>query len=286
MDRRDLLGGAAVLAAALAGLAREAEAQASASPTAPTDAVVPPPEGHVMDHMPAHWRGSERIAFLLYPGFTALDLVGPHYMLASLIGASVHLVARTKDPVASDQNLVLVPSDDFETCPRDLDILCVPGGTAGTLAAMGDAATLRFVKDRGGRARFVTSVCTGSLILGAAGLLEGHRATSHWLTRDVLPVFGAIPTPGRVVRDRNRITGGGVTAGIDFGLGLLGELRDRTYAETVQLLAEYAPEPPFDAGTPERAPPAVTGMMDAMFATFRRTAAAEARAAFAMGRTL
>jgi cyclohexyl-isocyanide hydratase len=289
MDRRDLLGGAAVLAAALAGLAREAGAQASASPSAPaapTDAVVPPPEGHVMDHMPAHWRGAERIAFLLYPGFTALDLVGPHYMLASLIGASVHLVAKTRDPVASDQNLVLVPSDDFETCPRDLDILCVPGGTAGTLAAMGDAATLRFVKDRGGRARFVTSVCTGSLILGAAGLLESHRATSHWLTRDVLPVFGAIPTPGRVVRDRNRITGGGVTAGIDFGLGLIGELRDRTYAETVQLLAEYAPEPPFDAGTPERAPPSVTGMMDAMFATFRRTAAAEARAAFAMGRTL
>ena len=143
-----------------------------------------------------------------------------------------------------------------------------------------------FLKDRGGRAKFVTSVCTGSLVLGAAGLLEGYKATSHWVTTDMLPIFGAIPTDGRVVTDRNRITGGGVTAGIDFGLSLVGKLRDRQYAEGVQLIAEYAPEPPFDAGTPKTAPAEMKALVQGMFTDFLKNADAVGRAAFARAKQL
>ncbi len=223
---------------------------------------------HDMTGMPAHWHGSEKIAFLAYPEFTALDLVGPHYMLGSLMGASTYLVAKTRAPVVSDMKLALVPSHTFDDCPADLDIICVPGGAAGTLAAMQDEATIAFLKDRGKRAKYVTSVCTGSLLLGAAGLLKGYKATSHWATRDLLKIFGAEPVNERVVIDRNRITGGGVTAGIDFGLTLVAKLRDADYAMGVQLLAEYQPAPPFDAGTPERAPAATTKMMTDMFVPF------------------
>lgn len=227
---------------------------------------------HDMSPMPASWTGSEKIAFLIYPEFTALDMVGPHYMLTNLMGATTHVVAKTREVVKSDAGLMFQPSASFDECPSELDIICVPGGSSGTLAAMQDDATIGFLKDRGSRAKFVTSVCTGSLILGAAGLLTGYRATSHWAAKSLLPIFGAIPTEGRVVRDRNRITGGGVTAGIDFGLSLVGQLRDREYAESVQLLAEYAPEPPFDAGTPQRASTHVTEMMDGMFVDFRKRA--------------
>jgi cyclohexyl-isocyanide hydratase len=237
------------------------------------------PTGHDMSVIPPHWIGKEQIAFLIYPDFTALDMVGPHYMLTNLMGAKTHIVARTKEPVKSDTGLVFTPSASFEDCPADLDILCVPGGTLGTLAAIRDEATIRFVTDRGSRAKFVTSVCTGSLVLAAAGLLDGYKATSHWLTKPLLAKFGAIPTDGRVVRDRNRITGGGVTAGIDFGLGLVGDLRDRHYAESVQLLAEYAPQPPFNSGTPETATADVRSMMDAMFVEFLKTAEATVAAA-------
>lgn len=276
---------------ALAGLLGPLLAQAApmaAGAQAPAAAVGPQPLAapHDMSTMPAHWMGSEKIAFLIYPQFTALDMVGPHYMLTSLMGATTHVVAKTREPVTSDTGLVFMPSTTFEDCPADLDILCVPGGASGTLAAMRDDATLRFLKDRGGRAKFVTSVCTGSLLLGAAGLLQGYRATSHWVALPLLAEFGATPTPARMVRDRNRITGGGVTAGIDFGLALVGALRDRTYAEGVQLLAEYAPEPPFDAGTPQRAPAEVKALIEAMMADFLVEAAATGRAAFARARTL
>lgn len=240
---------------------------------------------HDMSGMPAHWHGKEQIAFLIYPEFTALDMVGPHYMLTSLMGATTHLVAKSRDIVKSDAGLMFQPSASFEDCPADLDIICVPGGTAGTLAAMQDDATIRFLKDRGSRAKFVTSVCTGSLILGAAGLLTGYRATSHWVAKPLLPIFGAIPADGRVVRDRNRLTGGGVTAGIDFGLALVGQLRDREYAEGVQLLAEYAPEPPYDAGTPQRAPANVKAMMEGMFADFNEKAARIAQDVYARHRS-
>jgi cyclohexyl-isocyanide hydratase len=234
-----------------------------------------------MHEMPAAWYGTEQIAFLIYPQFTALDMVGPHYMLASLMGATVHIVAKTKDPVVSDQKLVFMPSATFDDCPADLDIICVPGGSTGTLAAMEDEATIAFLKDRGSRAKYVTSVCTGSLVLGAAGLLKGYKATSHWAAREVLREFGAEPVDARVVEDRNRITGGGVTAGIDFGLTLVGKFRDRQYAEGVQLLAEYDPAPPFDAGSPAKASKANLDMMTAMFAEFLVKAKEAARRASA-----
>ena len=221
--------------------------------------------------MPALHPGQERVAFLIYPGFTALDMVGPHHMLNALRGEPVRLVAATMAPVTSDSGMTFMPHCDFQSCPQDLDVLCVPGGTQGTLAAMRDAPTLDFLRDRGARAGIVSSVCTGSLILGAAGLLTGYRATSHWLTVEHLARFGAIPTQGRVVRDRNRVTGGGVTAGIDFGLTLLAELRDPAYAQATQLVSEYAPAPPFDTGTPDRAPPELVARMRALFAPFLTT---------------
>ncbi len=241
---------------------------------------------HDMSAMPAHWMGKEQIAFLIYPEFTALDMVGPHYMMTSLMGAKVHIVAKTKEPVKSDTGLVFTPSATFEECPKELDIICVPGGSLGTLAAMQDDATLGFLKDRGGLAKYATSVCTGSLLLGAAGLLQGYKATSHWVTRDMLSIFGAIPTDGRVVTDRNRITGGGVTAGIDFGLSLVGRLRDQQYAEGVQLISEYAPEPPFNAGTPKTAPAEMTVLVQGMFTDFLKSADAVGRAAFARAKQL
>jgi len=235
---------------------------------------------HDMSSMPAHWMGSEQIAFLIYPQFTALDMVGPHHMLTSLMGANVHLVARTREPVQCDTGLSVMPSLTFDDCPTDLDIICVPGGSTGTLAAMADEATMLFLKDRGTRAKYVTSVCTGSLLLGAAGLLAGYEATSHWATKGLLPIFGAKPAEGRVVVDRNRITGGGVTAGIDFGLTLVGHLRDRQYAEGVQLMAEYDPKPPYSAGTPEHAPAEVRAMIEGMFIDFVAEAEKAGRTAF------
>lgn len=217
-----------------------------------------------------HKKEGEEIALLLYPRFTALDLVGPQYMFASMMGAKVHLVTKDSNlkPVQSDTGMAIQPTVTFATCPQKLTLLFVPGGTNGTLAAMRDAETIAFLKDRGERADYVTSVCTGSLLLGAAGLLKGYEATSHWLTRDLLPLFGAKPVAQRVVKDRNRITGGGVTAGIDFGLTLIETLRDREYAETVQLLAEYDPHPPMDLGSPEKARPETKQMLAEMLAPF------------------
>ena len=227
-----------------------------------------------------HKKDGEEIALLLYPRFTALDLVGPQYMFASMMGAKVHLV--TKDPglkpVLSDTGLAIQPTATFATCPKKLTLIFVPGGTSGTLAAMKDAETIAFLKDRGERVDYITSVCTGSLLLGAAGLLNGYEATSHWLTRDLLPLFGAKPVAQRVVKDRNRITGGGVTAGIDFGLTLIETLRDRDYAEAVQLLAEYDPHPPLDVGSPEKARPetkqALANMLTPFLNEVRNTATA------------
>lgn len=163
----------------------------------------------------------------------------------------------------------------FAQCPAELDILFVPGGGDGTLAAMQDEALLRFVNDRGRAAKWVSSVCTGSLVLGAAGLLRGYQATSHWATMGLLPAAGAVPVASRVVRDRNRITGAGVSAGLDLGLTVVGMLQDRRYAESMQLLAEYAPEPPFAAGSPRTAPADVKAWVAPMFDGFNN----EARAA-------
>ncbi|WP_019905926.1 DJ-1/PfpI family protein [Methylobacterium sp. 77] len=195
---------------------------------------------------------------LMFPGMTALDLVGPQAILAGLAGDRLHLVARQVGPVPSDTGLSLVADTSFDACPRDIDVLFVPGGDA-TPGQMRDEATLAFLRDRAAHASWVTSVCTGSLVLGAAGLLDGYRATSHWSVREtVLPRLGAIPVNRRVVVDRNRITAAGISAGLDFALVLAARLRGEEYARTSQLVAEYAPEPPFSAGTPDSAGPDIT----------------------------
>src|SRR6266852_3077626 len=194
------------------------------------------------------------IGMLLYPGLTLLDLIGPQTVFSWF--SNIHLVWKTKDLVYSDTGIGIQPTSTFETCPRDLDILFVPGGF-GQQAIMSDSEVLAFLADRATKSKYVTSVCSGSLLLGAAGLLKGYRATSHWAARDGLSAFGAEPTDARVVVDRNRITGGGVTASIDFGLVLLAKLRGDDVAKVTQLAMEYDPEPPFHAGSPKSAGPAV-----------------------------
>jgi putative intracellular protease/amidase len=210
----------------------------------------------------------EAIALLIYPGMTLMDLIGPQTMFATLMGAKVLLVAKTMEPVTGDSDVTVMPHATFETCPRDLTVLFVPGGTTGTIAAARDPATLAFLANRAARAKYVTSVCSGSLILGKAGLLKGYKATSHWACRDALAGFGAIPTDARVVRDRNRITGAGVTSGLDFGLTMVAELRDRNYAECSQLVTEYDPHPPFDAGSMHTASAPVREQMRQLLAEF------------------
>ena len=196
-------------------------------------------------------RGSEKIAMLCYPEMTALDLVGPQYFFACMIGAAVHLVTADPDlkPVPVDTGFTIGPTIHTHDCPEDLDVLFVPGGLTGTVAAMRNDAILDFLVSRAAKARFVTSVCTGSLLLGQAGLLEGKRATSHWATRHLLPEFGATPVDARVVEDGNIVTGAGVSAGLDFALTMLKQMRGEKYAQAIQLLAEYAPEPPLSSGT-------------------------------------
>jgi putative intracellular protease/amidase len=205
----------------------------------------------------------QQIGMLLYPGMFALDLVGPHAFLSGLMNVQVHLLWKTRDPITASGKMQIVPTATLAECPANLDVLFVPGGLPGTVDMMRDDEVLTFLADRGARARYVTSVCTGSLVLGAAGLLNGYRATSHWATRDLLPLLGAQPVAERVVQDRNRITGGGVTAGMDFGLLLAARLRDRDYAEMLQLMNEYDPHPPFHAGSPNSAGPAMTAHLQA-----------------------
>ena len=202
--------------------------------------------------MDANNQNPLQIGMLLYPGLTLLDLIGPQTVFS--MHANTHLVWKNLDTVVSDSGIGIQPSATFEDCPKDLDVLFVPGGF-GTAAAMADPEILAFLADRAPRAKYVTSVCSGSLILGAAGLLKGYRATSHWALRDALSMFGAQPVEERVVTDRNRITGGGVTAGIDFGLVMLAKMRGDDTARLTQLTMEYDPAPPFSAGSPAGAGP-------------------------------
>lgn len=195
------------------------------------------------------------VVFPLYPGMTHLDFTGPHQFLARLPGANLIAASLGGVPVTAD-GLVFAGLADLETV-ESADILCVPGG-AGCAEVVGDARFLTAIRRLAEGARYVTSVCTGSLILAAAGLLEGRRAACHWYWREHLAVFGAIPDEARVVRDGRFITGGGVTAGIDFALTLIEELEGPEVAQTIQLGLEYAPAPPFHAGTPETAPETVT----------------------------
>ena len=200
-----------------------------------------------MNESPVH------IGFLLFPLVTQLDLTGPAQVLSRVPNARVHLVWKTTEPVTTDVGFAIVPTTTFDSCPP-LDVLCVPGGF-GVGEQITDEKTLAFVRRQGEQARFLTSVCNGALVLGAAGLLQGYRSACHWMWRGYLPRFGAIPVAERIVRDRNRISGGGVTAGIDFGLALAAELAGDEVARSLQLAFEYDPKPPFDCGSPEKAGP-------------------------------
>lgn len=214
-----------------------------------------------------------RIGLVLFPGLTQLDLTGPAEVFGRMPGAEVLLLWKTLEPVRSDRGLSILPTTTFERC-ASLDVICVPGGP-GQVQLMDDDETLRFLRRIAAGCRLVTSVCTGSLILGAAGLLAGYRATCHWLSLDQLGLLGAQPVSERVVRDRNRITGAGVTSGIDFALTVVAELAGADAAQEVQLQMEYDPQPPYQAGSPRSAPPAlVTAMQErnAMFIARRRAA--------------
>lgn len=193
------------------------------------------------------------VAFLLFPNVTQLDLTGPAQMLSRLGNVTLNLVWKDKMPVPTDAGFPLLPTATFDDI-TSADILCVPGGF-GTLDVMQDKAVLAWVRAIAGDAQWVTSVCTGSLVLGAAGLLEGYKATCHWASIDQLAYFGAEPVRQRIVYDRNRATGGGVTSGIDFSLSLVAEIRGEAHAKFVQLSTEYDPSPPFDSGSPEKADP-------------------------------
>jgi cyclohexyl-isocyanide hydratase len=216
------------------------------------------------------------IGLLLFPRLTQLDLTGPLQVFSSLPGATVHLIWKRIEPVPSDTPLSLLPTVTYADCPQ-LDVICVPGG-GGVDNLVGDEETLAFIRRQAEGARYVTSVCTGALVLGAAGLLQGYKAATHWAAMDYLAEFGAIPTKTRVCIDRNRVTGGGVTAGIDFGLTLAAMLTDRPTAEAIQLGIEYNPAPPFDAGSPDTAPAEVVAAVGARMAarTGRREAMSRA----------
>ena len=243
IDRRALLSLTAALAAgaALPAHAQETEAQHMKSMMA-----IPP--------------DAPKIAMLVYPKMVALDLIGPMTVF-NILRCRVDLVWKDTAPVSTDVGIPFAANRTFAETPRDLDVLFVPGGIMGTVDCMNDPEVCGFLADRGARAKWVTSVCTGGLVLAAAGLLKGYDATAHWAVADLLPLMGARHVDKRVVRDRNRMTGGGVTAGIDFALTLAAELRGEEAARRVQLMIEYAPEPPFRNGTPSEAGPARVAAM-------------------------
>lgn len=192
------------------------------------------------------------IGLVIFPGMTQLDMTGPYQVFSMMPDTRVLLLWKTLEPVTSSEGMTILPTATFNDCPS-LDVLCVPGGAIGQVEMMQDAEVLEFLRQQGKTAKYITSVCTGSLILAAAGLLQGYRAACHWAFRDQLAMLGVEVGTQRVVVDRNRITGGGVTAGIDFGLVVVGKLCDEETAKMIQLLLEYNPAPPFNAGSPESA---------------------------------
>jgi cyclohexyl-isocyanide hydratase len=217
-----------------------------------------------------------QIGIVLFPRVTQLDFTGPLQVFSSVPDAQVHLIWKRIEPVVSDSVLTITPTVSFADCPQ-LDVICVPGGL-GTDDAINDEEMLAFLRKQADGAQYITSVCTGSLVLGAAGLLKGYRAATHWTAMDFLSAFGAIPTKTRVCVDRNRITGGGVTAGIDFALTLVSLFRNRQTAEAIQLRLEYNPAPPFNSGSPDTAPPEILALMK------ERIAPSQARRAEKIGR--
>jgi cyclohexyl-isocyanide hydratase len=196
-----------------------------------------------------------RIGFLVFPDITQLDMTGPHEVFARLPGSDIQLVWKSTEPITAQGGLRLVPTTSFDACPQ-LDLICVPGGP-GMNVLLNDEPTLSFVRRQAAAARYVTAVCTGALVLGAAGLLKGRRATTHWTAHHLLAPLGAVPVAARTVVDGNVITGGGVTAGIDFALRVVAEVAGDDVAKAIQLSIEYDPDPPFDAGSPKSAGEAI-----------------------------
>ncbi len=282
MDRRDFHRRLAATAAAVSGLHLMPEALSA------TPALAPSPPWQQDDMMkvmtrfvddlaqgdpkvreaiaPAKMR---HIALLAYPGMFPLDILGPKAIFEDLLSTHVHIVAKTKNPVPVGGHAQLLPDVTFADCPENLDVLFVPGGGPGTVAMIGDLEVHAFLQRHAKTARYVTSVCTGSLVLGSAGLLRGYRATSHWLTRDLLAKLGATPVAARVVEDRNRITGAGVTAGLDLAFVIASRLAGENYAKAEMLNTEYDPDPPFKAGSPEEAGEVVAGAVRRMYAGLR-----------------
>ncbi|GBF58707.1 isonitrile hydratase [Candidatus Phycosocius bacilliformis] len=193
-----------------------------------------------------------QIGFILFPNVTQLDFTGPLQVLHRLPDSKVHIISASLEPVPSDCGLSLVPTTTFADCPQ-LDLICVPGGF-GVEQAMADPLLMGFLKAQAAGARYVTSVCTGAFVLGAAGLLKGKQATTHWAYHPLLAEVGAIPTQGRTVRDGRTFTGGGVTAGIDFALTIVAEIAGQQVAQRIQLAIEYDPAPPFVGGSPASTP--------------------------------
>lgn len=208
-----------------------------------------------------------RFGLLCFPDVQQLDLTAPYEVFVSAPDSVVHLVWKNTAPLRSATGLWLTPDTSFTDAP-DFDVLCIPGGK-GVNALLQDEETLAFIRAKAAKARYVTSVCTGSLVLGQAGLLNGKRATSHWNAVDLLDRVGAIPVKERVVRDGNVITAGGITSGIDFGLSVVAELLGEEEAQAIQLGLEYAPHPPFNAGLPETAPAPVLARAKARLAASR-----------------
>ena len=265
LNRRDMLR---LITLASAASALAPQLVTAADSPAPVKIAMPMPT----DPQEQLQMGSEKIAILVYPEFTALDALGPHYPLAGMMGATVRFVAKTLDPVACEGatqgGFCVKPHLTFADCPTDLDLLLVPGGLTGTMAVMEDAATLNFLAAQGRQAKMVGSVCTGSLLLGAAGLLKGRRATSHWQMLEVLKDVGAIPVAERIVFDgADRVTAAGVSAGLDLGFELVRHYRGNFYAKGMQLLGEYDPQPPFPGGgNPRTADQTVVKMLNLMHA--------------------
>ena len=213
--------------------------------------------------------GTESVFILLYPGFTAMDAMGPEYILSCMVGAKVRFIAETKNPVTTESGFQVTPHHSFDELPEKPTLFLVPGGSKGTLEALGDKDTIAFIAKAGAAAQTAGSVCTGSVLLAAAGLLDGYEATSHWQTLELLAIAGAKPVKKRVVIDRNRATGAGVTAGLDLALELVRRYRGDLYAQGVQLLGEYDPQPAFPkAGNAATAAPQLVQMFNAMHAPF------------------
>ena len=217
------------------------------------------------------------IGMLIFQDMTQLDFTGPYEVFSKMPGCEVKIIAKTLQPVVAKGGLKFLPDFTIDDVPA-LDLIFIPGGH-GVSALMKDRSVLEFIRSQAQHAKYVTSVCTGALVLGAAGLLQGYRATTHWTSLDLLPHFGAIVSPDRVVVDRNRITGGGVTAGIDFALAIAAEVVGDDAAKTIQLIIEYNPAPPYNCGHPDTADAKILEALTQKLVPLQATRLAEAKEA-------